>query len=142
MEQKLKNILVQGWVGMLFLLFLMILTDLVEFGMRSDFTSLNSDPGIAGLWFIVIFSSVNVLMQISIQTFDSKGSRWVFLFITVIYTFIMIAHQLNHLVTGEGFDMHFVLDVTHHILGIGASIAAYKYVKLGNYDKNYELERA
>lgn len=115
---------------MLFLLFLMMLTDLVEFGMAGDFSPLTKDPGIAGLWFIVVMTCVNVLTQMCLQVFDARLSRWIFFYLTIIYTLTIISHQVNHLIAGESFDIHFLLDITHHILGIWASIAAYQWAKL------------
>ena len=130
-NEKLRRVIVQGWLGMLLLLFLMIITDIVEFGMRGDFSPLNKDPGIAGLWFIVVMTCVNVLTQMFLQVTEVKIKRWVIFYLTVIYTFTIIAHQINHLIAGEGFDIHFILDITHHILGVWASIAAYRWAKYG-----------
>jgi len=52
-ERKYQGLIVQGWIGMLFLLITMFITDLVEFAMRDDYdemsTLLSADPGIAGL---------------------------------------------------------------------------------------------
>jgi len=53
----------------------MALTDLIEFSMSNDFTPLINDPGIAGLWFIVIMTCMNVLVQISIHAVDTQFSR-------------------------------------------------------------------
>jgi len=127
---KWRNIIIQGWSGMLFLIIFMMLTDIIECGMKTDFTLLQSDPGINGLWFIVIVASVNVLVQISIKTFDGYYFRWGIFVLTIIYTLIFVAHQCIHLANGEGFDMHFVFDVIHHTLGIWATIAAFQWVKV------------
>ncbi len=129
-SERLQNIIAQGWVGMLFMLILMMLADLVELGMKGDFSPLAQDPGIAGLWFIVIVSSINVMMQISVRAYEDKLCRWSIFGVTALYTFVFIVHQATHLVAGEGFDLHFILDVTHHTIGIVTSIAAYRWAKL------------
>ena len=95
-NDKLRKIVIQGWGGMLFLLFLMMLTDLVEFGMKGDFSALNKDPGVAGLWFIVIMTCVNVLTQMSLQVFDARLSRWAFFYMTSFYTLTIVGYQINH----------------------------------------------
>ncbi len=71
-NEKIRRVIVQGWLGMLLLLFLMIITDIVEFGMRGDFSPLNKDPGTAGLWFIVVLTCVNVLTQMFIQVTEER----------------------------------------------------------------------
>jgi hypothetical protein len=82
----------------------------------------------SGLWFIVVMVSVNVLVQIAVRTFEGEVFRRLIFGATVIYTLVFIGHQVNHFIKGEGFDIHTVLDVVHHTLGVWASIAAYRWV--------------
>jgi hypothetical protein len=124
-----RNIISKGWSGMLFLLFFMMLSDLVNCGMNNDFSLLTKDPGISGLWFIAIMTMVNVCVQIAIQTFDNRIFRWVVFGLTVVYTLLFVAHQAIHIAAGEGIDIHFFLDLTHHILGVWAAVFAYKWAK-------------
>jgi hypothetical protein len=124
---KLQGIISQGWVGRLFLLLLMMLTEITEFGMKGDLSPLRSDPGKGGLWFIVIAASANALIQVSVKTFDSAPFRWFIFALSFLYTLIFVGHQTTHLMLGEGFDIHFVLDLVHHILGIWSTVAAYKW---------------
>lgn len=125
-----RNIIVQGWAGMLFLLLLMMLTDLNEFGMRGDFSALVKDPGVGGLWFIVIMACINVLAQISVRTFEHNFFRWMIFGATVIYTLLFVYHQVTHLAPGLVFDFHFAMDLVHHTLGVWASVAAYRWATL------------
>jgi hypothetical protein len=127
-NDKLRNIVVHGWMGMLSLLLLMMLTDLTEFGMKGDFSPLRRDPGMGGLWFIVVMVSVNVLAQIAVRTFEGKVFRRLIFGATACYTLIFVGHQVTHLIKGEGFDIHTILDIVHHTLGIWASVAAYRWV--------------
>ena len=66
-----RNIIAKGWSGMLFLLFLMMITDIIECGIKNDFRFLIKDPGTKGLCFIAIMTIINVSIQISVQTFES-----------------------------------------------------------------------
>jgi len=127
-QDPLRNIIVQGWMGMLSLLLLMMLTDLTELGMKGDFSPLRRDPGIGGLWFIVVMVSVNVLVQISVRTFEGSVFRRLVFGATALYTLIFVGHQVTHLLAGEGFDVHTVLDVVHHTLGVWAAFAAYRWM--------------
>jgi hypothetical protein len=135
---RLRNIIVQGWAGMLYLLLLMSLTDLNELGMKGDFSALNIDPGVGGLWFVVIMSCINVLVQISVRAFDGTPFRWLVFVASVIYTILFIIHQIDHLSAGQWFDMHFVIDLVHHTLGISASVAAFRWARLSEKVAAYQ----
>jgi hypothetical protein len=125
----LKRIVIQGWTGMLFLLVLMMITDLIEFGMRGDFSALAKDPGMKGLWFIAVVACINVLGQIFVLIARSKRSRWAIFLFSSIYTLTFVGHQFVHVLGGEQFDIHSVLDISHHILGACASVAAYRLAR-------------
>ena len=101
---RLRNIIVQGWAGMLYLLLLMSLTDLNELGMKGDFSALNIDPGVGGIWFVVIMSCINVLVQISVRAFDGTPFRWLVFVASVIYTILFIIHQIDHLSARKKLD--------------------------------------
>ena len=126
-SEKWRHIIAQAWAGMLCLLLLMMLTDLTEAGMQGDFSGLAKDPGTGGLWFIVIVAAVNVLFQVCVRAFASAAFRWAAFSASSLYTLIFLGHQATHMLMGEGFDMHAILDLTHHALGIWASIAAYRW---------------
>lgn len=130
LTDQLRNVVVQGFAGMLFLLLMMTLTDLNELGMGGNFSALNIDPGVAGLWFMVIMTCINVLVQISVRTFENKPFRWLVFGASVIYTLLFVFHQVEHMSSGLVFDMHFVIDIVHHTLGIWATIAAFQWAKL------------
>lgn len=127
---KLRNVIVQGWAGMLFLLFLMTLVDLNLLGMGGDFSALNIDPGVGGLWFVVIMACINVLLQISVRTFENKPFRWLVFGASVIYTLLFVIHQVEHMSSVLVLDYHFIIDMIHHTLGIWASVAAFRWAKL------------
>jgi len=127
---KLRNMVVQGWAGMLFLLFLMTLVDLDLLGMSGDFSALNVDPGTGGLWFVVIMACINVLIQISVRAFENKPFRWLVFAVSVIYTLLFVIHQVEHMSSVFVLDYHFVIDMVHHTLGIWASVAAFRWAML------------
>ena len=74
-EKNLKSIIVQGYVGMLFLLIMMTVSDLTVAGLSQNFDLLQNDPGTAGLWMTAVVLCLNVLIQIVIRTFDGKKFR-------------------------------------------------------------------
>jgi hypothetical protein len=41
----------------------------------------------------------------------------------------MFMHQVTHMIGGDGFDIHFVFDILHHICGICAALYSYKWLK-------------
>ena len=128
-ESKFRDIIVQGWSGMLFLLFLMMLVDINELGMKGDFSALSVDPGVGGLWFIVIMSCINVLVQLMMRNFKGKVFRWLVFGSTVIYTFLFVIHQIEHMSAGLVVDTHLIIDLVHHTLGISAAVAAFRWAR-------------
>ena len=127
---KIVTSISKAFSGMLFLLFLMMLTDITECGMKNDFTLLLKDPGIKGLYFISTMTIINVLIQVSVFSFGNILFRYSILILSILYTLFFLAHQIIHLTAGEGIDIHFFLDITHHLLGAWAIIYSYKWTKL------------
>lgn len=126
---KIQSIISKSFAGMLSLLFLMMLTDITECGMKNDFTLLQKDPGIKGLYFISAMTIINIILQTTIFTNKHVIFKYTVLVISVLYTLFFIAHQVIHLTSGEGIDIHFFLDLTHHILGIIAISYSYRWTK-------------
>lgn len=137
MQQSAKtyrDLVAQGWAGMLFLLLTMLIADIIELAMQGDYgrttVHLLTDPGIVGLWFLSCLICVNVLAQMAIRaTPENKYRTWI-LILTAAYGVFFLAHQIVHLQSGEGFDIHFILDITHHTLAAWASWAAFKWSRL------------
>ena len=124
---RIENVISKSFSGMLFLLFLMMLTDITECGIKNDFTLLHKDPGVKGLYFISAMTIINVLLQVTVFTIRKILFRKVVFLISILYTLFFIIHQVIHLRSGEGIDIHFFLDLTHHILGILAIIYSYNW---------------
>lgn len=131
--QKYPGILLQGWVGMLFILITMLITDVLEYSMRGEYEELSSlpahDPGIVGLWFLSGMICFNVIAQMLIKTIHKKACVWRAFWISLAYTLFFVIHQIVHTIDGSGFDIHSILGMTHHILGFWATWAAYKWAK-------------
>ena len=66
----------------------------------------------------------------AIKTFENRKFRWFVFGLTCLYTLFFIGHQVNHLLSAEGIDFHFFIDIAHHILGIWAIMFSYKWGKI------------
>lgn len=128
-REGIRNVIVQGYVGMLFLLIIMTVSDLTVAGLSQNFDLLQNDPGILGLWMTAVFLSVNVLIQISVRTFDGKKFRQSIYFISIIYMLLFVGHQIFHFAAGDGITIDLMYDLTHHALGIWVIIYARKWAK-------------
>ena len=129
-EENIRNIIVQGYVGMLFLLIMMTVSDLTLAGLSQNFDLLQNDPGTVGLWMAAVLLCINVLIQIAIRTFDGRKFRQSIYVASIIYMLLFIAHQLFHFAVGDGVTIDLIYDTTHHILSIWVIIYAYKWAKL------------
>jgi hypothetical protein len=133
-EIKYQNIIIQGWVAMLLLLLTMFITDILELAMTGDYyrTSefLLKDPGINGLWFLSCLICINVLVQMVVRVINQKKCRWFIFVLTAFYGLFFLGHQIFHLINGEGYDIHFILDTTHNIVAACALWTSYKWATI------------
>ena len=129
-EEKIRSVITQGYVGMLFLLIMMTLSDLTAAGLSKNFDILQNDPGVAGLWLTAVLLCINVIIQIAIRTFDGKKFRQGIYVASIIYMLLFVAHQIFHFAAGEGVTIDLMYDITHHIIGIWVIIYARKWAKL------------
>lgn len=126
-KNQMKSVIAQGYVGMLFLLVMMTVSDLTVAGLTKNFDPLQNDPGIMGLWMTAVLLCVNVLIQIAIQTFDGKKFRQGIYVVSIIYLLLFVAHQIFHFAAGDGLTIDFLYDITHHVLGIWVIIYARRW---------------
>lgn len=129
-EENIRSVIVQGYVGMLFLLVMMTVSDLTAAGLSQNFDLLQNDPGTIGLWLTAVLLSFNVLIQIAVRTFDGKKFRQSIYVISIIYMLLFVGHQIFHFAAGDGVTIDLMYDITHHIIGIWVIIYAFKWAKL------------
>lgn len=130
-DARYRAITAQAWSGMLVILLTMFIADLVRLSMQGQFSelakSLATDPGRTGLWVLVALICVNTLVQVAVRTFDAPLFRKVVFWVSVAYTAFFVLHQVVHVVSGESFGLHTVLDFTHHVLGLWACWASFQW---------------
>jgi len=128
-NDRLRAIIAQGYVAMFLLMMMMTITDLVELGMAGSFSRLLVDPGTEGLWALAVVACVNVAAQLAAHLVQRPAARWVLFALTAAYTLFFVGHQASHLLAGEGFEIHSLLDFSHHGAGIVASISAFRLAR-------------
>lgn len=129
-EKNLQSIIAQGYVGMLFLLVMMTVSDLTVASLSQNLDLLQNDPGVMGLWMTAVLLCINVLIQIAIRTFNSKKFRRSIYVVSIIYMLLFVGHQIFHFVAGDGVTIDLMYDTTHHIIGVWVIIYARKWAKL------------
>lgn len=144
-ENEIKFV-VQGWSVMLALLLTMFITDLIEFSMRGEYQELSAlllkDPGMDGLWLLSALICLNVIAQMFIRSVHLRGCRWRVFWFTAGYVVFFVIHQAAHPLKGDGFDIHFLLETTHHIVGIWAAWTAYKWARRAGVAPNNQINSA
>src|SRR3989344_4371198 len=126
-KDNIRNIIVQGYAGMLFLLIMMTVSDLTIAGLSKNLDLLQNDPGIIGLWMTAILLCINILIPIAVRTFDGKKFRQSIYVISIIYMLLFVAHQIFHFAAGDGITIDLLYDTTHHIVGIWVIIYARRW---------------
>ena len=134
MDSRYRAIIAQAWSGMLAVLLTMFIADLVRLSIGGQFSelaaSLAADPGRNGLWILVCLICANALIQVAVRTFDALPFRRGVFWVSVAYTAFFVLHQVLHVMSGEGFSIHTILDLTHHALGAWACWASYQWGKV------------
>ncbi len=126
-----RQTLSTAWSGMLTLLITMLLLDPIQHAMNGRYAELSQtlkkDPGELGLTLLIGMLCFNALTQVGIQLFSNYAWRAFVLIASVTYGLFFLIHQVVHLIGGETFGLHTVLDLTHHILAITSVLAAWKW---------------
>jgi hypothetical protein len=126
-----RAVISSAWAGMLAILLAMLLVDPLRHAMAGTYTELSDtlrhDPGVAGLRVLLVMLALNTLVQVAVHVFSSRRWRGILLGLSVLYTLFFLAHQIVHLLGGEEFGLHTLLDVTHHLLGCTACWAAWRW---------------
>lgn len=132
-EHSHRHVLATAWASMLAILLAMLLIDPLQYLMRGQYEDLSQtlqhDPGTLGLRVLMVMLCLNTLMQVGIQMFASPRWRSFVLAVTVPYGLFFLIHQVVHVAGGEALGLHTVLDVTHHLLAIAATTAAWRWKK-------------
>ena len=128
---RYRAIIVHAWSGMLAILLTMLIADVVRYAMQGPYnelsTALASDPGAGGLWVLIGLICMNALVQVSVHTFDARFFRLAVFWAGIAYTLFFVSHQVAHVLAGEGFGLHTILDLTHHGLGGWACWASFRW---------------
>jgi hypothetical protein len=128
-----RHLLTSSWAGMLAILLAMLLIDPLQYLMSGQYEDLSQtlqhDPGTLGLRVLMVMLCLNTLMQVGIQMFAGPRWRSFVLAVTALYGLFFLIHQVVHVAGGEALGLHTLLDVTHHLLAIAATTAAWRWKK-------------
>lgn len=131
---RYRAITAQSWSGMLVVLLAMLIADMDRLAIQGSYgelsQSLAADPGLTGLWVLVSLMCLNSLVQVSVHTFDAPLFRRAVFWTSVAYTAFFVLHQATHIIAGERFSLHTILDLTHHVLGLWACWASSRWASL------------
>lgn len=131
-----RDVIAQAWVAMLLLLLTMLIVDIIGVLISGDYDRaselLSKDPGVSGLWFLSCLICINVLLQMTVRFIEKQKYRWMIFVLTLCYGVFFLAHQIFHLINGEGFGIHFLLDTTHDIVAVWALWVCYKWATTRN----------
>ena len=131
LDSKFRRIISSCLSGMIVLLIMMFISDYIRLGIEGDFSSLKVDPGISGLWILAVLVCLNLFAQVSVQAVNGKGIKVVLIGFVGLYGLFFLGHQLVHY-NSEGFrfDVHVLLDTSHHLLSCIALWYGVKWIKI------------
>jgi hypothetical protein len=130
-DLKLRRLISSCLSGMIVLLIMMFISDYIRLGISGDFSSLQSDPGIPGLWILSVLVCLNLLTQVSLQAANRPAAKIPIIVFIGFYGLFFLGHQLAHYrCDGFRFDVHVLLDATHHVLSAIAVLNGVKWLKI------------
>jgi len=128
-DTRYRLIIITGLLSMTLLETVMLVTDSVEAFLFND-SSFSVHLGMRGLWIQSILIVLSIVAIISTASFDNKKVKTGVFVVSIIVAGFMLFHQVTHMIGGDGFDIHFVFDVLHHVIGVWTIMNAYKYKNL------------
>lgn len=131
LDLKLRRIISTCLSGMIVLLIMMFLSDYVRLGGEGDFSSLKEDPGMSGIWILAVLVCLNLFAQVSVQATNVKSVKMLLIGFIGLYGLFFLSHQLIHYKSeGFSFDVHVLLDASHHLLAFIALWHGFKWIKI------------
>ena len=131
LDSKYRRVISSCLSGMVILLIMMFLSDYVRLGIEGDFSSLKIDPGMSGMWILAVLVCLNLFAQVWIQATNVKSVKMVLIGFVGVYGLFFLGHQLIHYNSdGFRFDVHVLLDTSHHLLSGVAIWHGIKWIKI------------
>jgi hypothetical protein len=129
-EPSTAHFIAQGWV-MMFLVFIAVLMmEFVTASVADDLSIFRNPDGQRMLRVVIFVVMLHALMPLLVWKLDAAWFRWTVLCITGVFTVAMIGHQWIHVLRDDRpVGLLNLLDITHHVLGLWVTTAAWRWVR-------------
>jgi hypothetical protein len=127
-----RTFLVQGWTTMGFLFAANLILDTIRCNTGGSCAEYYQHFGKAGLTMITVFMLFYGAMPALIRTVTWPRFRYFITPSTMFITMSYVAHEIGHLVGGDGgkpFGFGHSLDILHHIVGLSTAYVAINWVQ-------------
>jgi hypothetical protein len=126
-SESLRSIVAQGWTLMFVVFVANLVIDLVKntVGGAVVQTRWAGHLNMGGVQFILVIMALYALMPMLVRAVSAPWFRWAVVGLTVFMALFVAAHEVSHLSpVDKPFGLFHALDITHHLLAIGVTVAA------------------
>ncbi len=128
-NEKMRNIIVQGWRAMLLILMTMTSVFILQGTMEGKLQAWAQKGGVAELWGSIIFFGFAAVMPFLVGMWEAKAFRWIVFAITLLWTLLFVVFLILSLSEALG-PYYPVLYIVHDIVAIWTTVIAYKWARL------------
>lgn len=134
-EESLRNQIAIGWIGMLLVVVLMLVSMTIAGVYDNDgFKALHQDPGTDGLQMLQFMLGSYALMPVVVSLLGMvpmRAVRWLAVVYAILIMFYFTLHHASHAVHGERpTTSSHMLDIAHHALALWVVINSIRWARI------------
>jgi hypothetical protein len=120
-QQQKQMIVASGWMVLLVLKLVLLVSQLLHAAIVNDFSPLATQPGPQGLIGISVMLCVHAQMSVLTRLIGRTWFRWVNVALLALVTLFIIVHQQQS--AGES-PAATIISVVHHVIGVIVTMQA------------------
>lgn len=120
-QQQKQMIVASGWMVLLVLKLVLLVSQLLQAAIGNDFSALAQQPGPQGLIGISVMLCVHAQMSVLTRLIGKTWFRWLNVGLLALVTLFMLAHQQQS--PGES-QAATIISVAHHVIGVIITVQA------------------
>jgi hypothetical protein len=141
-ERALQVNVAIGWIALALALMMIIISAIVKAAIETDFSQFVHHPGTQGWALFCGQFFVYVVLGVAASQHAAGWFRWVNAGLLAMVTLFMVLHQIGHMREGWVYGWTALVDATHHVVGLLATLQAIRWARLAAQANSRTLEQA
>jgi len=124
-SERMRKIVAQAWTSMLVVYVGSNVMDQIRISVAGSQAEWAEHRNIHSVELVLVMMSLYAVMPVLVRTLSARWFRGAVIGVTALMTLFVGAHEISHLsASDKPFGLLHALDMTHHLLGIWALVAA------------------